>query len=113
MNATQADGLIAMLSGYWPSPALSDDEGAAWMVTLTRGARFTVDEARSVLVACAENGDKWRPRAGEFVAMVQHQRRQRALRTPQGALPSGEKVAGKDDHLRGLAECRRLMGIAR
>jgi hypothetical protein len=109
MRSTEAKSMLALLSGYWPTPALTEDEARVWMMTLT-ASTVSKEEARSVIVGCANHGDKWRPRAGEFVAMVQSRRRQRDLRESRPTLPSGEKFAGKNAQLEALADCRRMIG---
>lgn len=109
MRQDEARNVIALIAGLWPTPAMADEEAAAWGLVLVRSARISREEATTVLVAVAENGAQWRPRPGELIAMVQHERRQRALRTPRPALPSGEKIASKETQMERLAACKRLM----
>jgi hypothetical protein len=72
---------LVMLAGFWPSPAMTPEEVMAWSAELTGHLRITPEEASTVLRQFAESGtddSKFRPRAGQIIAMVQGLRRRRA-----------------------------------
>jgi hypothetical protein len=110
MNANAANTVIARLAGYWPTPAMTDEEALAWVEVLTspdpfgtgrRGDRsITLDEARRWL--SRRLGDQFRPRPGQLVEWVRAERRsaQRVLTPPR---PAPEVVAAR------IAEIRKLI----
>ncbi len=105
MSAEQARVVLATLTGYWPTPALTLEETVAWTTELVGPARINYAEA--VAVIHAEKARQWRPRAGEFVELVQHYRRQEALRKP--ALPSGARIASRETSLEWISKCREMV----
>jgi hypothetical protein len=107
MAADQVRSVLAALAGYWPTPVLTEEETVAWTTELVGPARIGYPEALAVIKA--ECGRQWRPRAGEFVALVQHYRRQEALRKPRPALPSGVRIASREMSLEQVAKCRELL----
>jgi len=104
--------VMAMLSGFWPTPLLTPEEVLAWVAELTsRQMGVTTDEAQVVLRQLAEAGieeSKYRPRPGQIVPMVQALRRKRALDRPVAALNPAEIFTGNYDEIRAqtIADCR-------
>lgn len=79
MNADRAQQVVRWVSGYWPSPAISDEEAVAWVEELTNpSVNIQPDEALSVLRRCSYAGQVHRPRPGQVIAAVQAERRARA-----------------------------------
>jgi hypothetical protein len=81
--------ILTMLAGFWPSPQMTSEEVLAWAAELTGHLRITPEEASTVLRQFAESGtddSKFRPRAGQIVAMVQALRRKRAAEVSSRAL---------------------------
>ncbi len=111
MSADQVRQVLLALAGYWPSPALSDEETVAYTTELLGPARITYDEAMATIKD--EAGREWRPRPGVFVALVRHYRRQAALRRPKPALPSGARVASREVSIAQVARCRELLATGR
>ena len=107
MTADQMRTLMAVLAGYWPTPVLTAEEVTAYTAEFTGPLRITYSEARAMLQA--EKGRQWRPRPGEVVELVQHYRRQSALRKPpalgEGAFSTKEQALGH------LAALRQSIGI--
>ena len=57
----------------------------------------------------AQGARQWRPRPGEFVELIQHHRRQDALRKRRPALPSGIRIASKEMNDEWIAKCRGIL----
>ena len=51
MNVTEADTVLEVLSGYWPTPALTEEEAKAWGTELCGRMRITPEEAAKVISA--------------------------------------------------------------
>jgi hypothetical protein len=104
--------IMAMLSGFWPTPLMTPEEVLAWVAELTsRQMGVTTDEAQVVLRQLAEAGieeSKFRPRPGQIVPMVQALRRRRALDRPVAAIEPAEIFTGNYDEIRAqtIADCR-------
>ena len=49
MNVTEADTVLEVLSGYWPTPALTEEEAKAWGTELCGRVRITTEEAAKVI----------------------------------------------------------------
>jgi hypothetical protein len=111
MNADQVERVFAALSGYWPTPIMAPEEAMAYTTELTGPAQVTYFEAMDVIKA--ESGRMWRPRAGEFVRLVQHYRRQAVLRQPRPALGSGVRIASREDSIEQVKRCRELLGTSK
>lgn len=79
MNRADVRPILAMVAGYWPQPVLSTEEATAWAAELCGSLRITPEEARTVIVAAAEDGREFRMKPGQLVPAVQALRRQRAL----------------------------------
>ena len=107
MNTIEADTVLEILSGYWPTPALTDEEVKAWYAELCGShIKITTEEAGKVIAIWARSGEEWRLRPGQIVAEAQALRRRRVLDRPV-ALP--EPVGGADyEQVRAdaLAQCR-------
>ena len=106
MNTTEADTVLEILSGYWPTPALTDEEVKAWYAELCGShMRITTEEAGKVIAAWARSGEEWRLRPGQIVAEVQALRRKRALAVRLPALPSGMSSSAASNCRLGLPSC--------
>jgi hypothetical protein len=86
--------ITAMGRGAAICSTKSDEEVVAWTTELTGPIGISYTEA--VKVIRAEGARQWRPRPGEFVELIQHHRRQDALRKRRPALPSGIRIASKE-----------------
>ena len=106
MTTDQVRAVLATMAGYWPTPAMTEEEVIAYTVELTGPARITAVEAGRVIKA--ESGRQWRPRAGEFVGLVQHYRRADALRNPRPAIGRGAYCT-PEQNLAHLRRCRELL----
>jgi len=106
MTADQVRSVLALISGYHPTPALSEEEIIAWTTELVGPYRMTYAEV--VYVIKAEKGRQWRPRPGELVGLVQHYRRQEALRHPRPAL-EGDRPCSREATLAHIAECKAIL----
>lgn len=82
MDDAEIDPILVRLAGYWPTPALTPEEVAAWTETLNGPSKLTAEEVTTLLKTEAATGREWRPRAGEMIALVQGLRRQRILEKP-------------------------------
>ncbi len=111
MQTDQVRRTLAAMAGYWPTPALRDEEVVAWTTELTGPIGISAGEALKVIRA--EGGRQWRPRPGEFVELIQHYRRQETLRRPKPALPSAERIASKEYSLNQIQRCRDLLQQSR
>lgn len=111
MTASEARAVLAAISGYWPTPAVTEEEAAAWLRELASPLRITHEEAQTVIDDQARHGEVHRLRPGQLVAEVQALRRYRRLMTPQPALPrSDDDFVESEDHdeirIQTIAECR-------
>ena len=114
MNTTEADTVLEILSGYWPTPALTDEEVKAWYAELCGShMRITTEEAGKVIAAWARSGEEWRLRPGQIVAEVQALRRKRALDRPLPALPSGDELLSGLELSARIAELRSAIDAGR
>jgi hypothetical protein len=111
MNAEQAFTITEALTGYWPTPAMEAEEVKAWLMELTGDRNITPNEAAMVIRLEAENGAEWRMRPGQIVSLVQHHRRQEALRWPRPSLPPG-KYCTPAENVAHLRELRKSMAPA-
>ena len=107
MRTDEVRPTLAAMAGYWPTPQLTEEEVIAWTTELTGPIGISNVEARKVIRA--ESSRQWRPRPGEFVELIQHYRRQEALRSPKPALESGVKIASREMSLEQIAHCRTLL----
>jgi hypothetical protein len=101
---------MALLAGLWPSPPMTPEEVMVWAAELTGRQRITPEEAKTVLVRLAESGiedAKYRPRAGQIIAMVQALRRKRALDRPLPELPSGDDIMSVEELSAAVIELRQ------
>jgi len=108
MNYDEADTVMEILSGYWPTPALTEEEVKAWINELcSNHMRITTEEAGKVIAAWARSGETFRLRPGQIVAEVQALRRRRAFDRP--VLMPAPVFADDHDQVwdKTLAECRR------
>jgi hypothetical protein len=96
MTATEARAILAAISGYWPTPAITEEEAAAWLRELASPMRITSEEARTVIDDRARAGVEFRLRPGQLVSEVQALRRYRRLMTPLPALPAPSFVESED-----------------
>jgi hypothetical protein len=94
MNTNDADTVMEILSGYWPTPDLTDEEVRAWYSELCGYLKITAEEAGKVIATWARSGETFRLRPGQIVAEVQALRRRRALERP--ALMASPQY--RDDH---------------
>lgn len=79
MTANQAQEVVIRLSGFWPSPPITDPEAIAWAEELTKPElAITATEALGVLRKASYSGQTYRPRPGEVVAAVLSERRANA-----------------------------------
>lgn len=99
MNGEHLRSTMALIAGFWPTPALTEEEILSWSVELTSRMKISSEEATTALKSFAESGldeAKFRPRPGQIVSMVQALRRKRASERPAvGAL---EPVTFGPDH---------------
>jgi hypothetical protein len=110
MNADQVERILAVISGYWATPFVTNEEAIAYTTELTGPAKITYFEAMDVIKA--ESGRMWRPRPGELVQLVRHYRRQDALRLHRPALGSGVRISSRDESLEQIKRCRELLGAS-
>jgi len=114
VNVDEADAVLEILSGYWPTPALSDEECKAWYSELCGSyIKIKTEEAGTVIAAWARSGEEWRLRPGQIVAEIQALRRKRALDRPLPALPSGDEVLSGSELSAKVSELRRAIAGAR
>jgi hypothetical protein len=111
MHTSEVRPTLAAMAGYWPTPQLTEEEVVAWTTELTGPIGISYTEA--VKVIRAEGARQWRPRPGEFVELIQHYRRQDALRKPRPALPSGIRIASKEMNDEWIVKCRDLLKAGR
>ncbi|HXN60013.1 MAG TPA: hypothetical protein VN886_06125 [Acidimicrobiales bacterium] len=110
MNTTEADTVLEILSGYWPTPALTDEEVKAWYNELCRSyLKITTEEAGKIIAASARSGETFRLRPGQIVAEVQALRRRRALDCPP-ALPSPDEFMTGPELAAAIGELRQQLG---
>jgi hypothetical protein len=115
VNMDEADTILEILSGYWPTPALTDEEVKAWLNELCgRHMRITSEEAGRVIAGFARTGSTFRLRPGQIVSEVQALRRRRALDRPVPALQSAADFGPDHDEVRRqtLARCRAVLAAA-
>ena len=110
MNPQDVRKILAMIAGYWPTPALSEEEIIALTTELVGPSRLTCEEV--VAVISAEKGRQWRPRPGELVGMVRHYRGQKALRERRPELEA-DSPATPEQTLAAIAECRAILTARR
>ena len=110
MNNTEIDTVLEILSGYWPTPALTDEECKAWYAELRGPLKITTEEAGKVIAGWARSGAEWRLRPGQIVSEVQALRRKRALDRPLPELPSGAEIMTGDELAAAVAELRASLG---
>jgi len=108
MTTDEAFAITEALAGYWPTPALEEAEVKALVVELTGPLRITPQEAATVIKLEAGTGREWRPKPGQIVALVQHHRRQEALRRPRPALSSAPYCT-KSENLAHIAHVQELL----
>jgi hypothetical protein len=108
MNVTEADTVLEVLSGYWPTPALTEEELKVWVTELCGRMRITFEEAAKVITAWARSGETFRLRPGQIVAEVQALRRRRAFDRPIAELVPAFEIAENHDEIREntIAACR-------
>jgi hypothetical protein len=108
MNATEAHTVLEVLSGYWPTPALTEEEVKAWVTELCGRQKITTEEAAKVITAWARSGETFRLRPGQIVAEIQALRRRRAFDRPNAELVPAFEIAENHDEIREntLASCR-------
>lgn len=104
---------LVMLAGFWPSPAMTPEEVMAWSAELTGHLRITPEEASTVLrqfAECGTDDSKFRPRAGQIVAIVQALRRKRAVNISSRALIEAPNVQSDPvTFANGMAALRRAV----
>jgi hypothetical protein len=66
MQENEIEFVLRLLSGYWPSPALSQDEIDVWMRQLAQCE--DVQLATQIIDGLARTGRDFRPNAGQFAA---------------------------------------------
>ena len=110
MTRDDIRSVLAALAGYWPTPALTEEEVIAWTTELAGG--YKTDRPEVMRVIQSEASRQWRPRPGEMVELIQHYRRQDALRQPRPALTEGGWCS-IDRNLEGIAHCRELLTAGR
>ncbi len=117
MRQDEVKPVMAMLSGFWPTPLMTPEEVLAWVAELTsRQMSLTTDEAQRVLRQLAESDideSKYRPRPGQIVPMVQALRRRRAAGDRWLALPSGDEILSGDELSAKVAELRTACGFVK
>ena len=108
MNVPEADTVLEVLSGYWPTPALTDEECMAWVTELCGRMRITAEEAAKVITHWARSGETFRMRPGQIVAEVQALRRRRTFDRPVAELVEAFEIAENHDEIREktIADCR-------
>ena len=85
----EARTVVLMLAGYWPTPAVTEEEAVAWVRELgSASMRIAPQEARTTIDDMVHAGGRFRPRPGKVVAAVHTLRRYNRLMTPQPALPA-------------------------
>jgi hypothetical protein len=108
VSPQEARRALTVISGYWGTPVLTEEEVVAFTTELTGPARISYVEV--VQVVRAEAGRQWRPRPGELVALVQHYRRRRAIDHPRPALESGEgPVCTREQNLAHISEMKGIL----
>lgn len=112
MNADHAEQIVRRMIGYWPTPAISDEEAVAWVEELTKpDLGITPTEALAVLRRASYGADPHRPRPGQLVAAVLAERRalgrvaetRRALTAGREGAVSGERASAW------ARACRRML----
>ena len=108
MNTSEAETVLEVLSGYWPTPALTEEEVKAWVTELCGHMKITTEEAAKVIHAWSRSGETFRLRPGQIVAEVQALRRRRAFDRPIAELVPAFEIAENHDEIREntLAACR-------
>jgi len=110
MTIEQIRSVLAMLSGYWPTPAMSEEEVVAWTQELCGSYLMTYAEVREVIDA--EKIREWRPRPGELVSLVQRRRRHEALRNErrlQLVADTDTDVCSREATISHIAECKAIL----
>lgn len=95
--------ILAMIAGYWPTPALTTEEVSAWTTELVSTSRISAEEARTVIINFAETGAVYRPRPGQLLGLVQSLRRKRAFDAAPYALGPVKRTLNENEK----AEIRR------
>lgn len=112
MNAEHAEQIVRRMMGYWPTPAISDEEAVAWVQELTNPAlAVTPTEALSVIRKASYAGEPHRPRPGQLVAAVQAERRALGrVEDTRRALTAGREGAVSGERASAWARaCRRML----
>ena len=74
MKPTQAREVLAKLNGYWPTPAMTDEETEVWLDVLTDTQRHIRFEDATGLLSRLSSSEQFRPRPGSFSALARAQR---------------------------------------
>jgi len=112
MNVAEVRPILAQLAGYWPSPALTTEEAAAWTTVLTDPSLgVTVNEARAVIRKASYAGGTFRPRPGQIVAAVLTERRAQCALADAGRMLTTGRAEAVDVERAGrwIAACRRVL----
>lgn len=107
MNTQDANTILAVLAGYWPSPPIYDEEAVAWVEVLTDPkTEVSMFEARAWI--SRQYGDDHRPRPARLAEWVKSERRASANRYRELEPPPlpPEVVAEKVQGLRDLVTGR-------
>ena len=83
MTSDEVRPIVALLAGYWPTPAITAEEALAYAVELTAvPMRIKSEEATTVVARAARSGETFRIRPGQITEAVQALRRRRGLYRP-------------------------------
>lgn len=96
MERNQAEEVMRLLAGHWPTPELGDDEAIVWFHTLSP---LKADVAIKTINRLSMSGRKWRPNDGEFLADYRRSlSRERQMFTDHPALEesTGERMTAKE-----------------
>jgi len=110
MTTDQIRSILAMLSGYWPTPSMSEEEVVAWTRELCGPYPIGYVEAQTVIDE--QKTREWRPRPGETVSLVQGLRRREALQAErhlQLVADPDEVALTREQTLAKIAECRQTL----
>jgi len=105
VNVEESNVVVAMVEGFWPTPAMAEAEVVAWFGSLGE-PDMRPGDVQVILRRMARSGRAHRPRIGEVVAAVDAERRHR-MRL-EGTLELAEAPLTDAERAAGLAALRRL-----
>jgi hypothetical protein len=107
MISDEAVIALRLLTGYWPTPEMSDSEMAVWMKELLA---CDFDESCHVMEILVGHGAHYRPSTAEFIAEY---RRQRLRPKPYVPVLGAGSVVTMDDAKSGFAAARVALSEAK